>query len=362
MTLLEERQRSINTMIGCGVLALACSYTIFYLTTTTNSKLNRLITGLVGASLTFGVVGLLDKESTHLRRKIQAITDLNDQIDVQQAWEHKDDTPLEPLPINNQDKISVPDGLKILSWDDFVKNYINQPKVKPHFGVFSPTGTGKTLVAEVIGDLRARVLGADTRQVYLSPTVEVEDKEFLGWEVVGNNFDAESMNSFSEYVNASLLERYSNPDYHEPLVIVCDEYRWTAKKTEVTPVVGDVLSIGRKQNLNIILTGVNYLVKTLGMEGESDLRANMTMVLKGELAVKHLQSLENAQRVPPGTVNYFNVLSERNPYRACVVDNAIMLLPDMSTYRRIKKERGIGYVTPETPSVVPLNKPIGKKK
>lgn len=305
----------------------------------------------LGASLavvpSLGVATYLETISRRVRDKLNTTLELSDQIEVQQTWMSVINPP-ESAEVN-EFNMAKPEKLPEITWNDFVKNVINKPEVHPHIGVFGSTGTGKTLLAEAIGDYRAHYhqsKGKTPRRVYLSPTCDTVQKEFLGWELVGQGFDGKSISDFGEYLRTTLKERYTeSDDSYEPILVAPDEYRWTTQNEKTVPtVIAEVLSIGRKRNLEIILISPSFYVKALGMEGEGDLRNNMVMVLKGKLMLDRVAVLEKDGLFPKGSVQYLSRILDAHPYSVTLVDDKVLILPDMAGYREAKSRAGITYM------------------
>lgn len=290
--------------------------------------------------------------STRLQRRNTAQSDFYDQAVMQQQWIEVNNPQLLPPAEGLKEESSIPEGFPMLSWSDFVSGYINKPELYPHFGVFAPTGFGKTLTAEVIGDLRAahyRTLGLLPRRVYVCPTLNTKQNEFLGWEIQGTGFKKAELENFIKFLKLDLIHRYDlDAEESPPLIVTLDEFRWQAQKLpDVPEAVMDSLSLGRRERQNLILVAQGNAVRTLKMEGEGQQREQMVTILKGGLLVERVAACEGTGvGFPPGSTNYVKELVRKDPYKGCLINDMLLLLPDLSLYRKSKVDKGIGYQDP----------------
>lgn len=294
---------------------------------------------------------LLSKTGVLLQRRNTAMSQMYDQLAPQALWDNRQNLlPPSIAPAVEEGGIGDNPGIPSMDWNEFVTTIINKPELYPHLAIFAPTGFGKTLTAEVIGDLRAAHYArtaSDFRKLYISPIIDTD--EFLGWEIVGRGFDKEKLNEFIDFLQYDLIKRYEKMDDKNvpALIATMDEYRWTVKNaTNVPDTVGNGLSMGRRRKVNYILIAQGKGVKTLRMEGEGDLREQFVEVLKGGFVEERVSLLESEGRTPVGSTTYINKLLHTHPYDVCLVNNRLMLLPSLSLYRTAKKEQGITYAQP----------------
>lgn len=348
--ILAERQRTIfNMSITAGVLAAWAAGGLFAASRPSLTHLERGAIALLsfGAGISTNVV--IASTVDWLSERNRLMYKMGDQLMAQSIWDTQE------LPISVMQSPpgvggvmpKASDSVPIMTWADFKRDYIYNPGLRPHIGVFAQTGFGKTLLCEVIGELRYAFLQRRAKLIYCSPTVD--DNEFLGWYTVGNapkdNFKKEEISRFGELLDKELVSRYNNTP-GEFFIVCLDEFRWSTQNTKIASAIKDVLSIGRKQGLNIIMSAVTLAVKTLGFEGEQDLKSNMTIIMKGDLADARVRELVNNGALPPETLEYWNDMYTEAPQRMCLVqDRYIMTLPDLSGWRQAKIDQGTqGYI------------------
>lgn len=306
----------------------------------------KAVYALLGGVAALGVSSYVQHPIDRLQRRRQATEDVSDNVLVQSQWEQQ----ILPGVKTEPDEPKFP----IILWNDFVQDVLWKPEVYPHIGVFGPTGTGKTSTIELFGDIRYEWFEQNRletpRRIYLSPTVMKD--EFLGWETIGTGFDAPSITELGTYLKEQLLQVYSVQEGKAPSIICPDEFRWINKyaKDVVQPIT-DVLDMGRKGDINIFLSAVSYLVKSLGLEGEGQIRDNMLPVLKGRLAIDKAAQLEREGMVPNGFYKFMSDRIAQFGVRACLVQDSFMLLPDTSKYRQSKVNSGYTHIVPVPKSI-----------
>lgn len=371
----ERHMTRVALTVGAFSLMAGMGGMGYWMLREANTLWEKALAASVAGGGALGVASYLNMVSNKVGDKYRVTVDLSDQVEVQKTWMQAISPP-PPAPTGAQEETGKPEGLPEISWTDFVKGYINKPELKPHIGIFGNTGTGKTWLAEAIGDLRAQYYidkGRLPRKIYLSPTCAKDKHEFLGWELIGEGFNLGSMSDFSNYLRATLYERYQEDgDSQEPIIITPDEYRWTASKVEgASDTISDVLSIGRKRLLEIILVAPTYLVKTLKVEGEGQLRASLVMILKGELMLERVRVLERDGLFPEGSVAYLTKLMDVFPYNVCLCDDRVLMVPNLSKYRDEKVAMGITYaheppvlsvLTPARPALLGVQKKGGGRR
>lgn len=354
----SERKDAANSINLGALFAALLSAPLMYWGYTQDTHWKKVLAYANGLGL-LAVSAQLSKLEQLLSLRNQAMSDMYDQLSVQAFWENKGQQLLPPSTGNSGsatleggDNPGVPE----MQWSDFVTTIINNPKLYPHIAILAPTGAGKTLTAEVIGDLRAayyRSALKKPRQLYMSPIVDPD--EFLGWELVGKGFDKTKLNEFVTFLQYDLIKRYEVPagakegdtSNAPPIIIAIDEYRWVAKECYDAPsMLGDGLSMGRRRDMNFILMAQGKGVKTLKMEGEGDLRAQYVEVLKGAFVLERVSILESEGRFPQGSTVFVDMLLQSRPYDVCLVQDKLMLLPSLSVYRTAKKNKGITYANP----------------
>jgi len=202
--------------------------------------------------------------------------------------------------------------VKLFDWQDFA----NRPKDFPHLALLAPTNGGKTTLVEWLCELlpgktiailphwqspdfatadlvigKGRNYGTDAR-----PYQEKEDaKGNITTEGMSEVDDPDANTTVCQFLNWLVREgdrRYQlTPEGKfvggEPINICLDELPAYANKPGVKDALKVALFEYRKVGIRIIFLSQGFQVKTLGIEGESDLRDNLTWIRLGSMAIEY---------------------------------------------------------------------------
>jgi hypothetical protein len=191
-----------------------------------------------------------------------------------------------------------------------------------HLMILAPTGFGKSTVANYILDR----LNGD--QIIVDPHATPRTWGQLPVAGQGRNYD--EIQTFFDLSLKEMNHRYqrrNNGDTNYPkLYILIDEFPAIAKAIggeEFKEWVQVMLCEARKVNISLILLSQGKSVKTLGLEGQSELLENLTIIRGKGFAKSHARSLKNE------ALEYW--LSQQE--RPATIDDDGLIIPDLSNYR-----------------------------
>ena len=162
------------------------------------------------------------------------------------------------------------------------------------------------------------------------------------------------------------LDDYENPKVNPPITLILDEYNSYACKKGLSEYMGELLREARKVNIRLIFLCHQFNVKALGIEGQGDIRKsinqiNLTVHAK-EVALTNLNKAKTNSKDFEYWTEVTNTLSNNN--RACLVDNDIAIVPDLSTWlaqpNPNQRVLGISQISPSFPTVETLETPINQ--
>ena len=191
-----------------------------------------------------------------------------------------------------------------------------------HLMILAPTGFGKSTVANYILDQ----LNGD--QIIVDPHATPRTWGQLPVAGQGRNYD--EIQTFFELSLEEMNHRYqrrNNGDTSYPkLYILIDEFPAIAKAIggeEFREWVQVMLCEARKVNISLILLSQGKSVKTLGLEGQSELLENLTIIRGKGFAKSHARSLKDE------VLECW--LSQQE--RPATIDDDGLIVPDLSKYR-----------------------------
>ena len=202
--------------------------------------------------------------------------------------------------------------VNLFDWQDFA----NRPKDFPHLALLAPTNGGKTTLVEWLCSLlpgktiailphwqspdfagadliigKGRNYGTDAR-----PYLEKEDaKGNITTEGMPEVDEPDANTTVCQFLNWLVREgdrRYQlTPEGKfvggEPINVCLDELPAYANRPGVKDALKVALFEYRKVGIRIIFLSQGFQVKTLGIEGESDLRDNLTWIRLGSMAIEY---------------------------------------------------------------------------
>jgi energy-coupling factor transporter ATP-binding protein EcfA2 len=191
-----------------------------------------------------------------------------------------------------------------------------------HLMILGPTGFGKSTLANYILDH----LNGD--QIIVDP--HATPRTWGQLPVAGQGRNYEEIKTFFDLSLKEMNSRYqrrNNGDTTYPkLYILIDEFPAIAKAIggdEFKEWVQVMLCEARKVNISLILLSQGKSVKTLGLEGQSELLENLTIIRGKGFATSHARSLKNEELIA--------WLAQQQ--RPATIDDDGLIIPDLSNYR-----------------------------
>jgi len=157
-----------------------------------------------------------------------------------------------------------------------------------HVITVGETGSGKSTLAEAIA-YECHKQGDDVRII----TPHGRPSDWFGFRVIGAGRNYTAINKALKDGLTEMSARYklydAGQDDFEWVTYIIDETTAIAKKCESwLDFFGDISCEGRKVNMRIVVLIHGKQVKTLGLEGQSDLKENFQFIYLGRHAVKAL--------------------------------------------------------------------------
>jgi len=188
---------------------------------------------------------------------------------------------------------TLPEPLALFDW-----NQLRDCDRFPHFLICGGTGSGKTYTTERI----VKFLGGDVSVI----TTKAKGDQWEGLKVIGKgrNFDAIAL------ALAGLLQemqrRMQDLDAnHAPKIVVLDEFpSITANIESATDIVTTLIREAREAKIRLFILSQGRQVKTLKLEGQSDLRENLTDILLGQFATDRAKELVGRKQAQPALLDW----------------------------------------------------------
>lgn len=195
------------------------------------------------------------------------------------------------------------------------------PDQYPHLGILGSSGSGKTALTEWL----LHLLPGQPTVI----TTKRRPQQWRGLPVTGTPRDFPKIEeTLKELVTlmgerTAELETMEGRDF-EPLNVAIDEYPAINANIKETPrYITTLLREARETRIRLLILLQGQQVKTLGLEGQSDLRDCITFIRLGSFAVKH------ADKVCDTAVADW-VQQQRYP---CMVDDTPAFIPDLSQWQ-----------------------------
>lgn len=193
-----------------------------------------------------------------------------------------------------------------------------------HLMILAPTGFGKsTLTGYLLDNLQGSIVVIDP---HATPST------WGDLPVVGLGRNYEEIEEFLGVLMREMNDRYERRmrgDSSYPTInIVVDEFPSVSKSIDskkFKEVIQSLLCEARKVNMKLILLSQGKSVKTIGLEGQSELLENLAIIRGGSFATAHAKSLNDELLI--------DWLRQQN--RPATVNDSGLLIPDLSAYNPI---------------------------
>lgn len=169
---------------------------------------------------------------------------------------------------------------------------LKDPDRFPHFLVAGPTGSGKTYTTEKL----IKLLNQDTLVI----TPKRKPDQWVGLEVIGAPRDFPAIEAALSQALDLMEERMADLGREHPQrIIVIDEWPAIAANVESAPTILKALvREARETRIRVMVLSQGRQLKTLNLEGESDLRENLIDIYLGGFAEERARELANNKRSP----------------------------------------------------------------
>jgi hypothetical protein len=212
--------------------------------------------------------------------------------------------------------VAAQQGIQLFNWADLC----NQPDRYPHLAILGSTGSGKTVLTEWL----LHQMPGSSKVI----TTKRRPNQWRGLQVLGTprNFEAieEGLQQLLQMMGyrTAELERMEHGDF-TPFNVAIDEYPAIAANIkDVAKYITTLLREARETRIRLLLLLQGQQVKTLGLEGQSDLRDCLSFLRLGSFATKHANSV-----LPPDQAAW--VTAQRYP---CMVGDTPATVPDLSNW------------------------------
>ena len=191
-----------------------------------------------------------------------------------------------------------------------------------HLIAIGESGSGKSTLARAIVSESSKI--GDV--VCIDPHGRSND--WLGLKVVGAGRDYDGIDQFMRATLATMSKRYKEYEAgrndFERLTIVIDETTSIAQKCDHwQQFFSDVSCEGRKVEIRLIVLIHGKGVKTLGLEGQGDLRHNLQFIYLGKHAVKQDKNASSMARPAVMEIDGLNQLIDTSELTGMIPQNLV---------------------------------------
>lgn len=185
----------------------------------------------------------------------------------------------------------------------------------PHFLICGGTGSGKTYSTERI----IKFLGGDATVI----TTKAKSDQWIGLPVIGKGRDFVAIERALHGALEEMQRRMQNLDNNwEPKIYVLDEFpSITANIESATEIITTLIREAREAKIRLFILSQGRQVKTLKLEGQSDLRENLSDILLGQFATDRAKELVGRRQANQALIDWCK--SQQRPI--LVVDSAAVL-------------------------------------
>ncbi|MCT7955702.1 type IV secretory system conjugative DNA transfer family protein [Laspinema palackyanum] len=211
--------------------------------------------------------------------------------------------------------IALPEAQpRFFNWDE-----LKDPDIYPHCLIIGPTGSGKTFSTERI----LKFLGSPARVI----TTKRKSDQWVGLEVIGHprNFPAisEALEDSLEEMQ-SRLEAIDKP-WEQQWNVIDELPAIVANLPETQDYLTTFIREARETRLRFMFLVQGAQVKTIGLEGQSDLRDNLLEIRLGRFAVDEAGAIARKTKSPEAQANLDWLKSQKYPL---LVGDLPALLPE----------------------------------
>lgn len=211
--------------------------------------------------------------------------------------------------------IALPEAQpRFFNWEE-----LRDPDLYPHCLIIGPTGSGKTFSTERI----LKFLGSPSRVI----TTKRKSDQWVGLEVIGHprNFEAiaEALEDSLEEMQ-SRLEAIDHP-WEQSFTIVDELPAIVANLPQTQDYLTTFIREARETRLRFMFLVQGAQVKTIGLEGQSDLRDNLLEIRLGRFAIDEAGAIARRTKSPEAEANLNWLKSQKYPL---LVGDLPALLPE----------------------------------
>ena len=211
--------------------------------------------------------------------------------------------------------IALPESQpRFFNWEE-----LKDPDLYPHALIIGPTGSGKTFSTERI----LKYLGSPSRVI----TTKRKSDQWVGLPVIGHprNFEAiaEALEDSLEEMQ-SRLEAIDKP-WEQTWTVIDELPAIVANLPQIQDYLTTFIREARETRLRFMFLVQGAQVKTIGLEGQSDLRDNLLEIRLGRFAIDEAGAIARKTKSPESQANLDWLKSQKYPL---LVGDLPALLPE----------------------------------
>lgn len=264
----------------------------------------------IGAASAIGAGFYFSCEARRQRREISPILEAFARIQAAQSARALLDlwgttAPLgngsQPQPAPQERPMLPPETIKLFDWGELKRD----PDGYPNLLVVGASGSGKTYSTERI----LSYLGTPTKVI----TTKRKPSQWNGLEVIGTPRDFEAIAEAFQVLTEEMESRMANlgREWEQQWVVVDELPAIAANVADTQRYLTTFIREARETRLRFAFLVQGRQVKTIGLEGQSDLRDNLTEILLGKFAVQRARELVGKRKAPQSLLDW--CLSQSRP-------------------------------------------------
>lgn len=228
--------------------------------------------------------------------------------ELSQLWESKGQAIATKAAVLDQPLLT--ESIQLFDWEK-----LRDCDQYPHFLICGGTGSGKTYSTERI----IKFLGGDATVI----TTKAKSDQWIGLPVIGKGRDFAAIERALHGALEEMQRRMQNLDNNwEPKIYVLDEFpSITANIESATDIITTLIREAREAKIRLFILSQGRQVKTLKLEGQSDLRENLSDILLGQFATDRAKEMIGRKQAKPALLDWCQ--SQTRPI--LVVDNPAIL-------------------------------------